>query len=112
MIRTLLADGAPPELTDELASMISEFHPVATRTALRAFAEADLRDVLPRIDVPTLLLCGERDIRAPREVWEPLHSMIPNSKLVVIPEVGHMVDMEAPERCTAEIGEFLLAANG
>jgi pimeloyl-ACP methyl ester carboxylesterase len=112
LIRTLLADGAPPELADELAAMISEFHPAATRTALRAFAEADLRNVLPRIDVPTLLLCGERDMRAPREVWGPLHSRIPNSKLVVIREIGHMVDMEAPERCTAEIRGFLRAAHG
>jgi pimeloyl-ACP methyl ester carboxylesterase len=32
---------------------------------LRAMAECDLRDVLPLIDVPTLLLYGELDVRSP-----------------------------------------------
>lgn len=54
LIETLLAEGAPPELADELGSIISEFHPAATRTALTAFAEADLRELLPEIAVPTL----------------------------------------------------------
>ncbi len=42
----------------------------------RAVAEADLRDVLPEIDVPTLLLYGENDVRAPREVAEAIHAGI------------------------------------
>lgn len=107
LIRTLVADDTPAEITDELASIIDELHPVATRTALRAFAEADLRDVLPQVDVPTLIVNGERDARAPRSVWEPLHSAIPGSDVVLIPDVGHMVDVEAPNRLNDEIRAFL-----
>ncbi|MDP8927165.1 MAG: alpha/beta hydrolase [Actinomycetota bacterium] len=110
LIRTLVADNAPEEITDELASIIAELHPAATRTALRAFAEADLRDVLSRIDVPTLMVYGERDVRAPRSVWEPLQSTIPGAELVLIPDVGHMVDMEAPDRVNEEIRAFLRTA--
>jgi pimeloyl-ACP methyl ester carboxylesterase len=109
LIQTLLAHGAPAEMADELASIISEFHSAATRTALRAFAEADLRDVLPRIDVPTLLLCGEEDVRAPQDVWEPLHTRIRGSTLVLIPTVGHMVNIEAADRVNAEVRTFLRA---
>jgi pimeloyl-ACP methyl ester carboxylesterase len=107
LIRTLVADDAPGEITDELASIIAELHPAATRIALRAFAEADLRGVLPQVDVPTLLLYGERDERAPRSVWEPLHSTIPGAELVLIPNAGHMIDMEAPGRVNEEIRAFL-----
>src|SRR5438034_10729751 len=96
-------------MVEEVESLISEFHPVATRTAMRAFAEADLRDVLPVIDVPTLLLYGEEDVRAPREVWEPLHSGIRGSKLVVIPGPGHQIDIEAPQRVNDEIRSLLRA---
>lgn len=110
LIRTLVADDAPEETTDELASILAELHPAATRTALRAFAEADLRDVLPQIDVPTLIVNGELDVRAPRSVWEPLHSSIPGADLVLIPDVGHMVDMEAPDRVNDEIRTFLRTA--
>jgi pimeloyl-ACP methyl ester carboxylesterase len=108
-IRTLLTDRARGDMVDELTSILSEFHPAAMRVAMRAFAEADLRDVLPHIDVPTLLLYGDEDVRAPKHVWEALHSSIPGSKLVVIPGVGHMIDIEAAERFDTEVRAFLRA---
>ena len=74
---------------------------------LAAFADADLRAVLPTITVPTLLLCGAADVRAPRPVAEALHAAIPNSELVLLPEVGHMGNLEAPEAFNAEIRRFL-----
>lgn len=107
LIDTLLAEGARPELADELATMLADFHPEATRTALEAFAEADLSDMLPAVDVPTLLLYGELDVRSPRVVWEAIHRAIAGSRLVLIPDVGHMVDMQAAERCNEEIRAFL-----
>lgn len=109
VIRTLLTDRATADMVDELTSILSEFHPAAMRVAIRAFAEADLRDVLPHIDVPTLLLYGDEDVRAPKHVWEPLHSSIPGSKLVVISGVGHMIDIEAAERFDTEVRAFLRA---
>lgn len=107
LIATLLPDHATAELTDELATMLADFHPEATRTSLEAFAAADLRDVLAEVDVPTLLLYGELDERSPRRVWEAIHRGIARSRLVVIPDVGHMVDMQAAERCNHEIRAFL-----
>lgn len=107
LIETLLPEGSSRELADELANMIADFHPAATRTALEAFAEADLSDTLAEIDVPTLLLYGELDVRSPRDVWEPIYEGIGHSKLVVIPGVGHMVDIQAAERCNAEIRAFI-----
>lgn len=107
LIQTLLTDRAPLDMVHELASIISTFHPTGTRIAMRAFADADLREVLPRVDLPTLLVCGEEDVRAPRSVWEPLHSGIRGSKLVLIPRVGHMVDIEAADRFNAEARGFL-----
>jgi pimeloyl-ACP methyl ester carboxylesterase len=107
LIQTLLTDRATAGLEDELMSIILAFHPAATRAAMRAFAEADLRDVLPNIDVPTLLLYGEGDVRTGPSVWEPLHSGIGGSKLVVIPDTGHVPEVQAPERFNAEIRAFL-----
>lgn len=105
--QTLVAPDAPPSVRDEVRSIVSELRPAATRTAIRAFAEADLRDVLPNIRVPTLLVYGERDVRAPEEVWAPLSSGVPDARLVVVPRVGHMIDIEAPERLIDEIPTFV-----
>lgn len=106
LIDTLVGDGASADVVEELRSIIAEFHPAATRVALQAFAEADLQGLLARIQVPTLLLYGEQDVRTPRQVWEPLHSKIRGSKLALIPDVGHMVNIEAAERVNAEIRSF------
>lgn len=64
--------GSDVELVDELTTMIADFHPASMRTSLQAFAEADLTDTLAEVDVPTLLLYGELDVRSRREVWEPI----------------------------------------
>jgi pimeloyl-ACP methyl ester carboxylesterase len=104
----LLTKSAPADLVDEVMAILSEFHPAGQRTVVRAFgSEADLRDVLPRIDVPTLLLYGDEDVRSPLKVAEALHHAIPASRLVVIPGAGHLCDVEAPERFNTEVRGFL-----
>jgi pimeloyl-ACP methyl ester carboxylesterase len=109
-IPALLTDSAPAELVAEVAALMSDFHPAGCRTMARAFAGADLRYVLPRIDVPTLLLYGDADVRAPLAIAKALHASIPASKLVVIPGAGHLSNVEAPERFNAEVREFLRSA--
>ena len=74
---------------------------------LFAMAEADLRPVLPTIEVPTLLLYGEEDERSPLAVAEEMHDAIPTSTLVVLPEVGHQSNVETPERFNAAVRSFL-----
>jgi pimeloyl-ACP methyl ester carboxylesterase len=107
-IPTLLTDSAPTEVVDELVAILSVFHPAGQLALLRAgFAEHDVRDVLPSIDVPTLLLYGDKDVRSPLNVAEEMHARIPGSKLVFIPGAGHMIDMEAADRFNAEVRSFL-----
>ncbi len=109
-ITGLLTESAPPELVDEVAAIMSEFHPAGLRAMTHAFAEADLRDILPRIEVPTLLLYGDADQRSPLNVAEDLHAKIPASRLVVMAGVGHLSNMEAPERFNTEVRSFIRSA--
>ena len=69
-------------------------------------ASCDLRELLPTVDVPTLLLWGELDERSPRAVAEQIHAGIPGSRLVFIPGAGHVSSLEQPERFNAELREF------
>lgn len=107
VLPTLFSESAPAELVGEFAASMSAFHPAGLRAMARAFAEADLREVLPRIDQPTLLLYGDEDVRAPLSVADELHVAIPTSKLVVLPGVGHVSSVEAAERFNAEVRAFL-----
>lgn len=95
------------EQLEEVAAIMSEVRPAGMRTMARGFAEADLRDVLASIDVPTLLLYGDADQRASRAVWEPLHAGIPTSTLVLLPGIGHDLALEAPEAFNAEVRRFI-----
>jgi len=106
----LLTKSAPAELVEQVSAMVSAFHPVGARAMTRAVAETDLRDVLPRIQVPTLLIYGDKDVRSPLSVAEDLHAQIPESTLVVIPGVGHACNVEAAERFNDEVRTFLRMA--
>lgn len=107
LLPSMFSEAAPQELVDAFAASMSRFHPVGLRTMARAFAAADLREMLPCIDVPTLLLYGDRDVRASLDVAEALRGAIPSSKLVVLQGVGHMSCIEAAERFNAEVRQFL-----
>jgi len=93
----LLTSGAPAELVDEIAAMMSDFHPVGFRTIARALAEADLRPTLSAINIPVLLLYGDDDVRAPADtIGSELAGGIPYSHLVVVPLAGHLCNAEQP----------------
>jgi pimeloyl-ACP methyl ester carboxylesterase len=89
--------------------MLLDARPATTKAMLTTFAPVDLRPVLPRIDVPTLLLYGGADVRAPAPVADGLHAAIKNSVLVRLPGVGHCGHREAPEQWDHEVLEFLRA---
>ncbi|HEY8951264.1 MAG TPA: alpha/beta hydrolase [Candidatus Dormibacteraeota bacterium] len=99
--------GAPPELIEEIVAMMCELHPAGLRTFMNALGEADLRDVLPLIDVLTLLLYGDADERAPLTIAEDFHNQISGSNLVVMPGVAHVSSAEFPEQFNAEVRSFL-----
>jgi pimeloyl-ACP methyl ester carboxylesterase len=103
----LFSKAMSPETVDELVAIMSEIRPVATRAMAHALAERDLRDVLPAIGVPTLLLYGDADQRSPLNVAEDLRDSIPTSRLVVMAGLGHESYLESPERFNAEVRSFL-----
>jgi pimeloyl-ACP methyl ester carboxylesterase len=107
VLPTLFAPTAPKSLLDGFAKGMAEFHPAGLRATARSFAEADLRGVLPTIDVPTLLVYGSADVRAPLDVAKSIHSAIRGSSLVVIDGVGHVPNVESPERFNREVRTFL-----
>ena len=86
---------------------MSELHPVGTRVMAAAFVEADLRYVLPLIDVPTLLLHGEADDAAPLTVAEDLHAGLRGHSWLSCPGVGHESYQETPGLFNVEVRRFL-----
>ena len=57
--------------------------------------------------VPTLLLWGDRDRIIPVDHAHAAHELIPGSRLVVLPGVGHFLPTDAPDAFLDAVGSFL-----
>lgn len=106
LLPTMFSEATPPETVDAFGQSMLAFHPAGFRAMAHASAE-DLRDVLPHIRVPTLLVYGDKDVRAPLAVAEALHAAISDSTLVVLPDIGHVCNTEAPEAFNGAVRSFL-----
>jgi pimeloyl-ACP methyl ester carboxylesterase len=106
LLPTMFTEGTEQHVVEEFGSSMLAFHAAGFRAMARASAE-DLRDALPHVKAPTLLVYGDRDVRAPLEVAEHLHSAIANSRLVVLPGVGHVCNVEAPDEFNTVVRNFL-----
>lgn len=63
----------------------------------------DSRADLAKIDCPTLILVGDTDNITPLSHSEEMAREIPGSRLVVIPECGHLLTLEKPEPVNAAL---------
>jgi pimeloyl-ACP methyl ester carboxylesterase len=99
-------EEAPQELFDEMANVVRDFHPHGFRLMAESLAETDMNPLLPEIAVPTLLVWGEEDIRSPLDIAVRFHDAIPNAELIVIPNCGHLVNMERPDEFNQAVRRF------
>jgi pimeloyl-ACP methyl ester carboxylesterase len=74
-----------------------------------ASASHDSRERLGRIAVPCLVLVGALDLVNPPRVAEELAEAIPNARIRVLAEVGHLPHIEDKIGFRTEIGTFLEA---
>jgi len=75
------------------------------------FSACDRFDVMKeveKINLPTLILCGEDDTLTPVLYSQFLHSRIKGSNLEVLPNAGHMVMMESPQAFNGKIRDFIV----
>ena len=106
MAPTMFSPAAGGELVTAFIDSVKAFRPGGFRAMSRACVE-DQSHVLPEIDVPTLLLYADRDMRAPLAIGEALHAVVPGSELVVLSGPGHVSPVEAPDDVTHELRRFL-----
>ena len=70
-------------------------------------ARPDSTDTLETIDVPTLVVVGSDDaITRPAES-RAMHARVPGSRLVVVPQAGHLSSFEQPAAFNLALGDFL-----
>jgi len=79
-----------------------------TVTNLRGFRkELMLREATTGLEVPTLFIWGEKDQFAPPSSGQELATRMKNAAIEVLPGIGHLPQLEAPEQLAASIRHFL-----
>lgn len=106
LLPTMFAPSASPDVIDEFAGSLASFHPAGLRAMARACTE-DLTEVLRTIRLPSLLIYGQDDTRAPAGVAAELHGAIPRSDLVQLPGAGHVCNVDAAEQFNKTLRRFL-----
>lgn len=105
----MFAGDPPAQVVPLLAAIAADVRAATMRNELTMMAEADLRDVLPGIAVPTLLIWGDGDVRSPLAVASQFAEAIPDATLVVIEGAGHLSNLERPDQVNAALREFCRA---
>jgi pimeloyl-ACP methyl ester carboxylesterase len=67
----------------------------------------DIMSEVKKINLPTLIFCGEEDELTPVKYSQFLQNRIKGSKLEVLPHAGHMVMMESAGTFNEKIREFI-----
>jgi pimeloyl-ACP methyl ester carboxylesterase len=83
MVPSMFSPSAKAEVVARFVHTVRAFRPGGFRAMARASFE-DQSHVLPEVDVPTLLLYADHDLRAPLAVGAAMHAVVPESQLVVL----------------------------
>jgi pimeloyl-ACP methyl ester carboxylesterase len=73
---------------------------------LQALGQHDAEDVLPLINVPTLVITGDRDALTPRGLAQAMARRIASAELLVVRGGTHYTAVEFPELVSLRIERF------
>lgn len=96
------------EIVEHARRLMLDASPGAVIAALEAMKRrSDASEDLAGLDVPTLILVGDKDASAPVDVAEEMAQHLPNARLAIIPDAGHLSNLEQPKAFNAELKAFL-----
>lgn len=111
MIQTLLAPrtlGERPAVVDRVRSMITGTPSETVIAALAGMAARhDASADLAALDIPVLVLVGEHDALTPPDVARSMAERMPRATLEIIPDAGHVSNLENPGAFNAALAGFL-----
>ena len=99
--------AAHPEAIEERKQVLLEIDAKAFQAACKILQAADLEWQLHRMQVPTLVVCGEFDQATPPALNKAIADKVPGARYVELPGCGHCPPLEQPEQFIAAIKDFV-----
>jgi pimeloyl-ACP methyl ester carboxylesterase len=117
LVRAYIAGAAHHPLTATAHDMLTMPWLGATGQSAfyRQIAQADQRytdevePLYPDITIPTLIVWGTEDTWIPVDRAHRLAELIPNAQLILIPDAGHLIQLDGPAALTGTLQRWLLA---
>lgn len=98
------------DLVARVRSLMESVPAAGLAGALQALRDRpDATATLAGLKVPSLLLCGAEDALTPPDLMRGLRGKMPGAKLAVIPEAGHLSNLEQPASFGREVAGFVAA---
>ncbi len=112
LVRGSFAPGSAPDplLLCDLVAEAQGCNPAAVRALLADAFEQDWRERAARIKVPTLLVHGAHSAICPPDAGRWLAGIMPDARLSVFEDCGHLPFVERPQRFAAEARAFVARA--
>jgi pimeloyl-ACP methyl ester carboxylesterase len=99
-----------PEVARRLAEMVGDYSGLSWTSPDPHEQHPNTVELLATIRTPTTVVTGELDVPCFHEMARVLAERIPGARMVTISDVGHMVNMEAPEAVNAVLREVVRVA--
>ena len=100
--------SSKPNLVDTIHDIMMETSVQGVVGALQGMRDRpDSTPLLPQINCPVIIIHGADDQLIPIHEAESMTLQIPDSRLIAIPEAGHLPNLEQPEKYNHAIRDFI-----
>lgn len=105
-----VGSDAPRETMHEYFAHVAQLDPLVLLPMFRAMQAHSSADVLPTIDVPTIVLSGAADGMTPPRRASRMARTIPGAELIELPRATHVLPIEEPEEVAEAVRRVVARA--
>ncbi|MDP9920565.1 3-oxoadipate enol-lactonase [Variovorax boronicumulans] len=106
--RSLLSPGASDAALQQLVDSMQRLHKESYIKSIEAMVHEDVDASLDHVRVPTHVVCGASDPLAPPAMSREIVRLIPHAELTLLPDTGHLLNIENPSGFNDVVLNFLL----
>lgn len=106
--RSLMGPKASEAALAQLVDSMSRLHKLSYIKSIEALVNNDTETSLDHIKVPTHVMVGSDDPLTPLSMSQDIARLIPHATLSIVPDAGHLLNIENPEAFNQAAMNFLL----
>jgi pimeloyl-ACP methyl ester carboxylesterase len=109
--RLVWSPATPLDVVERWGTVAFTADQEITLADFRAVDRFDGEALGARVRAPTLVIGGEDDLMTPPRLTHALAAAIPGARAIVVPDAGHMLAQERPDRFFTELESFLITSS-